>query len=230
MLMKLEDNLVTDKSRVTQIMQGLAQEHSRLQIILTDTNETASTMVIGVEPTTETLLLDEIMPRYVHVSPNSELMVHGKLKGVPIRFKTRIAGVDNQDGIDAYACTLPSDIYYDQKRSDFRFSPGISSRPSMQLISASGEVTGEVINISAGGAKLELLNTNGEFGEGIDVDCQVQFDDDSKFNLTVKVCYKKDNPAHLGVQFLQLTQPARRYIQSWIMSSERKLLRRLDSL
>ncbi|MFT7218552.1 MAG: c-di-GMP-binding flagellar brake protein YcgR, partial [Candidatus Azotimanducaceae bacterium] len=210
MLMELEDNLVTDKIRVAQIMQGLAQAHSRLQIILTETNETASTMVIGVEPTTETLLLDEIMPRYIRVGPNSELVVHGKLKGVPIRFKTRIAGVDNQDGIDAYACTLPSDIYYDQKRSDFRFSPGISNRPSMRLISASGEVTGEVINISAGGAKLELLNTNGEFSEGIDVDCQVQFDEDSKFNLTVKVRYQKDNTAHLGVQFMQLTQPARR--------------------
>lgn len=225
-----QDSLITDTNRVTQIMQGLAREHSRLQIIFPDQDESASSMILGVEPDTETLLLDELMPGYVSVELDSELIVHGKLKGVPLRFRTRIESLEKSDGMDAYACKFPEQMFYDQKRSDFRFSPGIASRPSLQLSSDNAQAKGEIINISAGGAKVALLNHHDGFGENLEMECQVTFAEDQKLDVTVRVCHRKEDPVHLGLQFLSMTNTARRFVQSWIANSERKLVRRLDNL
>ena len=228
--MENQENLITDSNRVTQIIQGLAREHSRLQIILPDQNESASSMILGIEPGSETLLLDEIMPGYVKVDLDSELIVHGKLKGVPLRFRTRIDAVEQSDGVDAYACKFPEQMFYDQKRSDFRFSPGIASRPRMQFFSDDPPTAGEIINISAGGAKVPLLNQAEEISENVEIQCQLTFEEDQQLDLTVRVCHRREDPVHLGLQFLSMTAKARRFVQSWIANSERKLVRRLDSL
>ncbi len=235
--------LVSDAARKTHLLKALVESRSLLTIILPDFREPVSSAVLEV--TAEHIILDELIPHSANLAftPGMVFSVTTKLKGIPIKFHSRVdMPGQSSDGITYYACDIPEVVNYHQKRRDYRLPsrgatwPSIlvssineAEDPSTDVVSLSGRVT----DISMGGVSAEFDALPGWAGKDRTVSCSIELTDGPMLfsralirHIRTRVKGRKNRQVHsFGLEFISLNEMNRKQLQHWIFHSERKLLR-----
>jgi len=156
----MSDELITDAARIGTILDEMRQHVRVLNVRLDPEGPLYSSSVIRLDSEHKRLFLDELNPQLGHweLTQGQEIRIHASLRGVAVRFTTRIESLLSEDGIALYACPYPDKVRYLQRRETFRVHLPLGERRGIRLQHPrSGEaVIGRLIDLSAQGFCVEL--------------------------------------------------------------------------
>ena len=81
-----------------------------------------TTALLGIYDEHGFIVLDELTPRVGHklLLQNRRMHLSGRLAGVDIRLTTELIDAKSKAGVAYYKARMPEDLYYQQRREDFR--------------------------------------------------------------------------------------------------------------
>lgn len=227
---------ITDRNRIQRLLNTIKDVRALLQVTLPNNGDSQYTSaILEVDDETHELLLDELLPNDSGsmVLTGQSLSITANLYGVAIEFHTQVERTGKIDGISYYSAPLPETLTYAQQRADYRVHISMLNRPSVLLDAPDlGPTTGEVLNISLGGACLLLdKSTPLEPGHRISL-CHISLPDGAHIECPADVCHVRmesglnkqtSDKKQVGIAFHDIPIEQRRAQQAYIIKLQREL-------
>ena len=162
-------NFLTDPDKINRLLKDIEDASPLCKIIIEGLTEEFSSSILDIQVENKQIILDELLPKH-----GNELLINqNKLKlstihnGINLSFKLSGISTGSSRGIAYYKTTLPSRIYYPQRRSSPRISlnhtyisfSGISSRTQ-------STIGGTVFDLSRKGIGITLPDNRARFQRG----------------------------------------------------------------
>lgn len=154
------DYTVDKPERIASILRDLDHKLTLVSVRLEQEGPLYNSALVRLDPDQRLLYLDELTPSEGHqkAQPETEIRVFASLRGVAVRFSTRIQQVEQEADGALYACPYPETLQYLQRRDTFRVHIPLSQRPVVELHAdhLPAPVQGEMVDLSAQGMCVEL--------------------------------------------------------------------------
>lgn len=227
---------VTEPHRLLALLKNLQSKRTLLSARIDDQSRYYTTTLLKIDPQSQLIYLDELVPRTGHERLQSGCVLHvvGLLSGVPTYFTTPVISVDEQEGIAFYRVALPEQIDYQQKREFFRVRIGPKLNLGVRLTRTEGAVmlSGRLLDISLGGFGA-LLPDNSQLKE-LDFVTVNALDLPEKkiISCTAQICHiqrpqlRNTNGLQIGANFNELSSKAEQTLFQAILLLERAQIRK----
>lgn len=179
------------------------------------------------------LIIDQVIPKTGNTLfiAGETLDVRISHRGTAYQFQsTHIDYTIDNSGFYCHKISLPEKIHYTERRTDYRISLKLSDQRPVQ-VNASAQDNWKTIldNISQNGACLRIEGDHASFEPGDTLFCDLQLTSSMalKSEAQVKYCLysPKKNETLIGVEFLQLSTPTKKQLQTFLMKLQRDHLR-----
>ncbi|GAB0149133.1 MULTISPECIES: flagellar brake protein [Marichromatium] len=154
------EELITNPGRISTILSDMNHRLLVVNVRLDPDGPLFASSLIRLDGEQRTLFLDELHPEEGHqqVGQAHEIRVYGNLRGIAIRFSTRVADILEEDGIALYACPYPEALNYLQRREIFRAALPFGEIRHVRLhhVNSSDTLNGRLLDLSAKGFCLEV--------------------------------------------------------------------------
>jgi c-di-GMP-binding flagellar brake protein YcgR len=222
-------DLISDKQQIIQVLSSLQRNHCLLQARIIDHTEVFTTTVLGINPKTNIMALDEISPKSGHDLFIKEKAIHlsGRTDGIAMECDLALIATRQKSKIPYYQVGIPDWLIYRQRRNDHRVTLlGLSYFRGHVQGHDERAVDGYAVDISMHGIGVILKKENKiKRGDRIS-DCLLQIIDEEKlcFNLEIRFVHHVEdrNITRLGGRFLEMNNKEKNRIAKLIRKLERK--------
>lgn len=221
---------VTGKAYILTLLQGLIRRRLLVSISLPGSDLRYTSTVLNIDPSDNSLLLDELFPLDGHkvLEKVRQLRLFAHLGGAALGFTTRLLSVEQEDGLYYYRLQLPEAVNYLQRRDDHRvvvFPLAIHA----ELYDHHGKAQKAILHdISTGGISLHLAEA-GAFHRNDIFRCTLQPPGEAPLVCDIDIGSKR--PAGegggeiVGGSIVGLDKRAEHTLRRLVAELERRLLR-----
>lgn len=194
-----------------------------------------TTAILDIQDERGFLILDEFSPLRGHqlFLKQGKVEINGNMQGVELRFETDLIEAGSEDDVAFYKVSIPTRLYYRQRRSDHRVPPGSSG---MQFLGYRGQrdqqlIRGYLFDISRNGVGVILQGVQtvrpGELISG----CTLPLTDKEAITFSLEARFVSKNRrrgvTRLGGCFREIDRPTLKKVRTVVNRLERAEARRL---
>ncbi|MDJ0808064.1 MAG: flagellar brake protein [Gammaproteobacteria bacterium] len=221
-------NWLTDRQQIIHILQGFQQKRSLLETRIGDHPETFNTAIIGINPKTGIMALDEITPEAGHelFLRRKTLHLAGRADGVEVECDLQFIAERSQAGIPYYQVDIPKVIIYIQRREIHRV-PLNGAPPFRGQLGAYGQrlISGYAADLSLQGIGLVLKELESLHRGDEMTTCMLQIPGNQRLYFSLEVRYvrqiKHRGTTRIGGRFLDLSKKEQNRLMKLIHRLER---------
>ncbi len=222
-------NWLTDRQQIIRIIQRLQQNRSLLEARIGNHPETFSTAVIGLNPKTGIMALDEITPAKGHklFMKHGVINLSGRSDGVEVEFDLEFIAQRSQADIAYYQVGIPKAVIYIQRRDIhrvplngapvFRGQRGLEGQQILNGYASDVSLHGIGIVLK----KFETLHKGEEF-----TTCLVEIPGNQPIYFGLEIRFAQQiqhrRTTRIGGRFLDLSKHERNRLKKIILQMERK--------
>jgi len=222
-------NWVTDRQQIIRIMQRLQQNRCLLEARISKNPEIFSTAVIGINPKTGIMALDEIAPTNGHKLFMKHGIIHlsGRSDGVEVEFDLEYIAERSQAGIAYYQVGIPKAVIYLQRRDIHRVP--LNGAPAFRGQRGTNDqqiLSGYASDVSLHGIGIVLKKfVSLHKGEELTT-CLVEIPGNKPIYFGLEIRFAQQIPhrrtTRIGGRFLDLSKHERNRLKKIILQMERK--------
>ena len=220
---------LTGRKQIHRILSHLLQERSLLQARFDGHPAVFTTAVIGINPKSGIMAMDEIIPAKGHKLFLQHRVVHlrGRSQGVDVEFELELITERRKDGIFYYQTGIPQELTYIQRRDNHRVSLiGTTLFRGQYEAQAPQLLNGYVTDLSLHGAGVVLKNlVTLRRGDEIN-SCVLQMPDQDPFFFNLEVRFAqpiaRQDATRMGGRFIDLGKPERQRLVKIVCQLERE--------
>jgi c-di-GMP-binding flagellar brake protein YcgR len=221
---------VEERNYVLTLLGRLVEHRVLLTVYLPDDPKSYTTTLLMVDPTANTLLLDEIFPlggRPVIQAP-CKLTIHARLAGSVLQATLSLQEVIEQDSLVFYRMHLPEAIDYGQRREGHRVQ--VAKLGVVVKIYRSDGMAEEAVlhDISPAGLSLAMADARTFLNTG-SYRCTIYPPDDAPLNVRLEINGRRTDAVSaktiLGASFTELDKRSEHALTKLVTELERRLLR-----
>lgn len=225
---------VSNSARMVALLQRLVDERIILMVHLPDDNVRYNSALLAVDPSSQTLTLDELTPNSGNDKALNAKKLHitARIGGAFIRFRANIARSETRNEVLSYALPFPSFIIYEQRRNAFRARIPEHLNVNVSLEKAESEtIVAGLTDISTSGIgfaldpAIELNSDNDELYV-----CKVRLPGGESLACELEIRFaaldEKTKKRTVGGQFINMFGPQRKMIEKFVMFLQRETIRR----
>ncbi len=229
------DDRISDVSMIAHMLKRLNTSRSLVRVTFPGTARAYSSIVLGVNPTTGSFLLDELSPSEGHqlLDIDAQVKIQASLEGVELGFKSRVSEIETERGIASYQMPFPDTIVYRQRRAYHRAPIGRAEPATVCLEHDEGATVDAVLrDISLGGigAETQFIETSDWIECGAVVRGLMDLPGQDQVSAKLEICHvhldERRQLCTIGARYRELGRAGRRQIERYIAYVERDLLRR----
>lgn len=234
---------IYDPRKITPLLIQSYKAHILFNVTIPGQHGQFSTALLGIYDEHGFIVLDELTPRVGHklLLKNRRMQLAGRLAGVDIRFSTELIDAKSKGGVAYYKAEMPQDIFYLQRREDFRV-PTSGAQIAFHALRGEGGhqiVKGHVHDLSRKGVGVILDDPISlEKGEilpscSLSIDREVGEEDwgDGNIAFSLEVCFSSSNDqrgiTRIGGRFETIDPDSLRKVSQLLNQLERAQARRL---
>ncbi len=220
-------NCITDRQQIIHIFNNLYREHRVLEARIDEHPEIFTTTVLGINPKTNMMALDEINDETGHklFLQNRELHLSGRKDGVEIDCTLKLIAVKENSKIPYYQVNIPDDLIYAQRRNDHRVSLVANSQFRGQLENQK-QIIGYAADLSLHGIGVVLKNQEPVVHGDKITSCVLRLSEEQPLYFNLEVCFvqqiRQRGVVRIGGHFLELEKRDRNRVAKIIRKVERK--------
>ena len=219
-----------------QLHQAQRQRHF-LDVAIDGDHVSYQSMILALDPTEKTVLIDELFPKGFEGLPGQRLQVTVRQpEGRKLRFRSTILERHSHDGSPIYVLAMPRGVESEQRRNAYRLAVGGADIPVHFSLHDKSVLVASLLNLSTSGIGL-LLNeydaeklryddplhrVRFEFA-GLLVECDMTVRNVASFG-------EGSGGALVGAEFIQLPAQEQRALERAIARIQRDRLRRSSEL
>lgn len=227
---------ISDKKLIMKTFIQLCDDHSPLTIEFCDNKhsvQTYSTSVIAIHPVEKRVVLDELMPREGNLlaGKKAECVIKVMNAAKFYQFKGVLSPISGEQP-PCYIMDLPAVLEESQKRQAYRVSISRIQNTSVMLNTSNREpLSGRIIDISATGARVELLTVvSPTFKSGDAVEkCILTLPDKVRIACKAEIRHweidRSRRSTVVGLKFLTISANEQRMVTRFVNEMQRKMLR-----
>jgi len=202
-----------------------------------------STALLGIYDEHGFIVLDELTPRIGHklLLENRRMHLSGRLAGVDLRFTTELLDAKSKGGVAFYKARMPQDLFYQQRRDDFRV-PTSGAQIAFHALRGEGGhqiVKGHVHDLSRKGIGVILDDPitlqQGEILPSCSLSMDREFGEEGwgegNVSFSLEVCFISNNDqrgiTRIGGRFETINADSLRKVSRLLNQLERAQARRL---
>lgn len=228
-----EGEQVTDPIQIAALLKKVKDTRTLMQVTIAGQSAEYNSALLQIDAEHGFLLLDELTPPEGHhrLSEVRRLTASIRLRGVDLRFTTRLQQVGGQAGIAFYRVDFPLQLHYRQRRAYYRVKLGLGLMVPFSIThSAAKAVEGQIDDISVGGIGAQI-NQQLTFNRGdLLPGCTLLLPTGEKIDCEVEVRYishdEQHRKTHLGARFVNMDRARQNTLKRFTAEAERELLRR----
>ncbi len=237
--MFVEDNpsFIIELDRIHKILAEVETYTPLCTIQIKGFEEKYNSTILGVEPESNVILIDELVPKEgnLKLKDADEIKLSAFHKGIHLSFTINRIETGISRGITFYKATIPSRMYYPQRRKGLRVEIRKSNVQFYGTSERTGApVSGGVFDLSRGGAGINLPTNRARVMRGDRlVNCQISIED-YLMNFDFDVRFVRplgggSSNVQIGGVFSSLTSKSQSKLSHFITSLERLEIRRQKS-
>ena len=223
---------ITNKERITTLLGRIKDARGSILVHFEKNNNQFSSAILDINPKTETVVFDEILPNEGHdlLLKLKQFNVTARIDGVSIHFKCALKTANSKDEIASYSVQYPVRILYEQRRDSFRVP--VSDRTAVPMtISTETENVYEayLIDLSSSGigAYVEENEELTEYGKSYY--CKIHLPKGDFVTSEFELCFVKPDDKmkqiQIGGRFVNLSSPQRVLLERFIMTLQREAIK-----
>ena len=233
-----QDNHIRNPQLIATHLARLQRGHFLVGISIAGTSNSYNSMLVKIDTDKHTMLLDILHPEAAHLKilKYKDFTFNVSYDGINISFKGTVKELIDDDDTQAYLVDFPDKLLYQQRRQTFRSSVSRDTLLPVTLTNPKDNTSckGTISNVSIGGLrlqlehaeeysfdKLSLLSCTFVTTEDVEISCSVEVR-----NITIDSAH---GPTTVGVQFKNLDNQQKRYIQNFSLQMEREMIKRQRS-
>jgi c-di-GMP-binding flagellar brake protein YcgR len=224
--------IISDHARIISVIGRLYQGRVALTITLPDSKIRSKSMILDLDQDSGRFLLNKLQPDSAHDKflESKIFYAFGQIKGVEIRFSSRLIDVLTEGEDTYYKITIPDKIDYHQRRAFHRVSLSHLDTIPVTLILENGtSLEGQMDDISAGGLSILFPNdlpASLQYGKIIK-QCVFRIPDGDQIECEVQLRFINHHHGtslpKIGAQFVNIEKPVQKLIQRFVMVMDRQL-------
>ncbi len=228
-----EGEQVSDPAQIVALLRKVKDSRTLIQVTVPGRAIEYNSALLDINQEQGFLILDELTPADGHQSlcEQRRLTAVIRLRGVDMRFTSKVQEIGGQAGIAFYRVELPTQLYYCQRRAFYRVKIGMGLTVPFSITQESSKtLEGRLDDISVTGIRAELKQQL-LFDRGdLLPTCAIQLPNGEKVICEIEVRHiSKDEPHkifHLGARFVNLDRLRLNTLKRFVAEAERALLRR----
>ena len=186
-----------------------------------------------VEANSDSLLIDHFIPKSGNqrVIPGKTLSIETNLRGSQHQFQCEhlVYPVD-QSGFPCHQLRLPEVLRYSEHRANYRVLVRQNISPPISIITATGsKLSGNLENISLGGACFKHSTLSDIRKTSTSVACEIKFDSENTLAVDAIIRYqtplKSQSGSRIGIQFQNLHSAISHQLHHQLMKLQRLQIR-----
>ena len=220
---KYKEQYKLEGKRINDLLYKISKRAALMELHIEGLDESHITTINNLDQDAGLMILD-VPPGDIQKSNliNRNISIYGEIDGVAYSFVSRFTDTP-------LAVITPNQIFYMQRRADFRVHVGLGEGLAINLPTDNGDkIKGSVRNLSAGGLGIELQLNNGNISEWYNgqclENCELIFRTNDYLRFKLKLChieFYKNNYCYIGAEFLDLTPKDKRRLRMYVMDLER---------
>lgn len=226
---------ITSPGLIAGYLRRLVEAHSLLMATIPGHKDIYTTIIIGLDEKSNSLLLDKLHPEAGHLAvlENRQVRVRAQHNGVEMGFLMQLERLVGEADNPAYLGPLPAELQYHQRRAAYRAQIGVGNEITVMLTEEDERVIeATLFNISTGGVCLTLpTEMKKRFRQfSILPSCRFNTPDEQEIDCQVEVRNLNETDdrkhIHVGMRFVDLERQQQRHIQRFVLSLEREQIKR----
>jgi c-di-GMP-binding flagellar brake protein YcgR len=218
--------LVEDPAEAARLLVRLRHQRNLIVARAATSPIEHNTMLLQLDIGQRYLVLDALKPRPRSgpVERGTRIYARTHLDGAPLIFIAQVDSlIDNDDGDPQLVLDWPTRFSYYQRRQDFRVNvPATLVQHSVRLMVENGYYEGRLLDISASGIALMLIDAPDDFQQGTVMPCLLPLPDgDIKLDFEIRHIQPSREGLRVGGQLLLQTEQQRQTLLRAIMRIER---------
>lgn len=222
-------------AKIGSLLQTLLKTHSLLNIKIANNGDKFTSVLLGIDESTATLILDELhpLPHKDEFTAATAATISAQHAGNDIQFDTRVEAIPLPDGQIQYKAAYPESILHRQRRNAYRVPISAISPADVYVYLDSGRIfKGALRDISVSGMsvrfppKTQLPETWPD-----EVSCEICLTQGKRLRVQFNVCHiAQHQPSRnffLGGLFTHLEKPQERTIEKFVAELQRKSRQRM---
>jgi len=221
-------------SKIRFVLTKLIDARRPIQIELPQSSQTFQTMLLGLDELTASLHMDSLKPELESL-PGSQtpLLAKSQLNGVELTFRSLITHTVHEENAHYYHISIPNQINYLQRRTDFRLPLSKAFAPKVTFVTQDHKrMEGSAKNVSVGGLRAVFKNPPMCYWQDGDriSSCIVQLTANTHINSSLEIRNshydRKEKILTIGARFVGLSKLQEHSIARYVAASERELRRK----
>lgn len=213
---------------IAQLLSRVHEHHSLLSVHVDGASGSWSSILLKLDLTERSLLLDELSPSDGSPSlhPGTGLLISTWLGGSHIEFHCNIRGSLSLTGGIAYQADWPHSVDCYERRHGYRLAVPVTLQlPPLLFNGVDGPLKARLVDISRDGLAAQLMPTTMP-AVGTSLDCTMRlFDHPIQLDTEVRSRSQHKRTLRLGLAFSHLTPTQRHNLDASVAKLERNLLR-----
>jgi len=228
--------IMVEEEDILALLNKIYKNHTMLTVSMDDANGTFGSAILEINQNESYLVLDELWPEPGHqlVEVGKTLFISAQLAGVYAHFTVNISAIGEHEEAAYYKASLPRQIDYQQRRSNYRVPTSINKPIPVNMATEEDVlINAELRDISIGGFCARLISPSNhplELGEYIPT-CLIKSPNGRKILSSIAICRIEDNKktglTRIGAQFSVLGKTDKRELEHLIATLDRNIIRRL---
>lgn len=218
-------NLDDSVAQIAQVLRRLQEQRCLLTVQVGTATESYTSAVLEVVLEDEYLVLDELTPREGHerLKHSREIQVRAILDGIEVRFASRVAQINTEQGLPYYKVPFPERIDYPQRRQVHRVHvPLNTGYPVSLLLPDERILSGELRDISPEGIGIRVRIGTLDPGRdrGMRAICHLSLPQQRELVTDIEFRYiddplQKNRVPRLGARFVDLKGAQARRVEQF---------------
>jgi len=233
-----QDNDIIKPDLIAAHLGRLQRNHILAKISISGTQNSFNSMLVNVDASKQTLLLDVLHPGSAHqqIIDKKDFIFRVEQNGINISFKGSVKKVVEDDDKPAYLIDFPDKLVYQQRREAFRAPISKDTLLTITLTTTDNKKTcnGIINNVSRGGLCIQIDHTE-KFSFEKFTHLSSQFVTTENVEITCNIEIRNITPdsvhrhTMVGVKFRNLDKQQKRHIQNFSLQMERQMIKRQRS-
>jgi len=223
---------VTHFPQIVGLLRRIFDNHTLLSVTIPGIEQPFSSMILGVKPDDNLLLLDELNAAVGHkkLAEVHKLTARCVCEGIHLSFACDVEVVD-QPGGAVYKTAIPPSIHYMQRRAAYRVRVGLESDIAVFLSLQNGEILeGRLYDLSTLGIGVRINNQPEICKDQVFPDCRICFPGGKEVTTGIEIRHVLEDadhkPVRFGAKFFGLEPDQKHTIRHMVTHLEREWLRR----
>ena len=223
---------VTDRGRIVKLLEDLCRRHVLLGVRIPEIEQVFISSLLGVGKEGGVFILDELNPVHGNdiAAAAARFEVEAMLGGVMLSFDVSRFRAEKKDGVALYRAPLPKEIYYPQRRADYRAPTSVNIPITGQIERLDARLQGALANLSNGGLALHTRQEPPPRVGDILRRCILTLPEGESVHADLEVCYVANSRGNrrvlVGCRFLDMEKHEQKRIAQFLFSLQREKLRK----